>query len=127
MTHFVLAIALLILPAQAGNNPAPMPIPGRCSVEKGSTELRYPDSLKGTGIQGKVVLQAIIREDGCATDVTVVRKLHPELDKIAKETISSWRFKTAMKDGSPVRVKVRIEVTFHEQSANVELDQWRKR
>ena len=117
MTPFILAIALLILPAQAGNNPAPMPIPGRCSVEKGSIELRYPDFLKGTGIQGTVVLQAIIREDGCATDVTVVRKLHPELDKLAKETVSSWRFKTAMKDGRPVRVLVRIEVTFHEQSA----------
>jgi len=103
------------LAAQAGQNPSTLG-PKHCSVEKGPTELPYPESLKGSGIQGTVALEAIIGTNGCAGDIRVVKKLHPELDMIAKRTVSSWKFEPAMKDGKPVIVKVRIEVRFHDRS-----------
>lgn len=86
--------------------------PHHCSVEKSNNELRYPDSLRGSGIQGTVGLEAVVDQGGCASGVRVVRKLHPELDKIAKDAVNSWKFHPAMKDGKLVIVKVPIEVSF---------------
>jgi TonB family protein len=59
-----------------------------------------------------VLVEAIIGEDGCTHGVRVVRKLHPKLDQLAKDTVDSWKFSPATKDGRPVMVKVRIEVGF---------------
>jgi TonB family protein len=88
-----------------------------CSIEKDSGEPSpYPDSLKGSGIQGTVLVDAVIGTNGCAESVTVVRKLHPELDNIAKHLVSSWKFQPAMKDGHPVKVLVRIGVAFKDNS-----------
>jgi TonB family protein len=86
--------------------------PLHCSVEKYRRDLPYPDSLNGSGIQGVVIVEAIIGEDGCTRSVGVVRKLHPKLDQIARDTVDSWKFLPAMKDGKPVAVKIQIEVKF---------------
>jgi len=85
--------------------------PRHCSVEKGK-RMPYPDSLKGSGIQGIVLIQAVIGENGCTQSVRVVRKLHPKLDELAKEAVNSWKFSPATKDGKPVKVMVQIEVKF---------------
>jgi TonB family protein len=111
----LLAIAVLTLPAQAAQN-VPVPTAEHCSVDKNGTDPRYPDSLKGSGIQGTVVVQATVGLDGCASDISVVRKLHPELDKIAKQAVSSWKFQPAMKNGRPVKALVQVEVKFRDSS-----------
>jgi|ERR1700674_588733 len=107
----ILGILVLSVPILAQSGPSSAS-PPHCSVEKGSAELPYPDSLRGSGIQGTVVLEAIIDEKGCTNNVRVVRKLHPILDDIAKGTVDSWKFKPATKDGKPVRVIVPIKVIF---------------
>jgi len=107
-----IALAVLGLPAQAGQTPTPTA--PHCSVNTRGAEPHYPDSLKGSGIQGTVVVQATIGTDGCASNITVVEKLNPELDKIAEQHVSSWKFQPAMKKGKPVKVLVRVEVAFHE-------------
>lgn len=84
-----------------------------CSVESGDAgKPQYPASMRGSGIQGTVVLEAIVNEKGCVETVTVVQKLDPTLDKIAKQTVKSWKFKPAQKGGKPVIVKVAIPVEF---------------
>ena len=113
MIQLLLALAISVSPAQAGQNSAA--IAEHCSVDKSGAGPRYPDSLKGSGIQGTVVVEATIGTDGCASDISVVRKLHPELDKIANQAVSSWKFKPAMKNGKPVKVLVHVEVSFHER------------
>jgi TonB family protein len=62
-----------------------------------------------------VILEAIIGEDGCTRGVKVARKLHPRLDQIAKDTVDSWKFLPATKDGKPVAVKIQIEVKFKDR------------
>ena len=90
--------------------------PSHCSVEqKSNAEPQYPDSLKGSGVQGTVLIRAIIGENGCTQGVWVTRKLHPKLDEIAKQTVSSWKFSPATKDGKPVKVMVQIEVKFKDK------------
>jgi TonB family protein len=93
----------------------PAPSLGHCSVDKTGTEPpRYPDSLRGSGIQGIVLVEAVIGTNGCTESVTIVRKLPPELDTLAKQLVTSWKFHPAMKGDKPVKVLVRIEVAFKE-------------
>jgi TonB family protein len=114
MILFTLAFATF--PAAAQSNPSSSK-PTHCSVgREPNAAAQYPDSLKGSGIQGTVLIRAIIGEDGCAQDVTVTRKLHPQLDEIAKETVSSWKFQPAQKDGKPVKVIIQISVEFKENN-----------
>lgn len=63
-----------------------------------------------------MLVEAVIGTNGCTESVTVVRKLHPELDKIAKQLVTSWKFHPAVKGDKPVKVLVRIEVAFKDSS-----------
>ena len=72
----------------------------------------YTDSARNRKIQGTVILQAIISADGSVQDVTVVRSLEPSLDRSSIDTVKTWRFAPAMKDGKPVSVAVNIETSF---------------
>ncbi len=95
---------------------SPSQLPAHCSVQNPDRKVPYPESLKGSGIHGTVVLEVVIGTDGCTEDVRVIRKLHPELDRIAKEAVGSWKFHPAMKNGRPVRVKVAASVEFEERN-----------
>lgn len=106
-----LSIVLLALSSSAQSD-RPLAQPRHCSVERGNNEIPYPDSLRGSGIQGTVLVRAIIHEDGCVGMVDVTQELNPELDRIAKQTVKSWKFKPATKDGKPVTVMVQIAVKF---------------
>ena len=105
-----LGFLLLVAPAIAQTPQTANP-PHHCSVESGGSP-PYPESLKGSGIQGTVLLLADIGEDGCTKSVTVVQKLNPKLDELAKRAVASWKFSPAKKDDKPVRVLVRIPVEF---------------
>jgi TonB family protein len=80
-------------------------------LKKGS-DPEYTDNARRRKIQGTVVLQCIITSTGTTRDVSVTRSLEPGLDKQAVETVRDWQFDPGTKDGSPVSVKVTIEVTF---------------
>ncbi len=103
--------------SQASARAPESPKPKHCSIEWNSPDQptpRYPEALKGSGIEGVVGLRVVIGENGCTEGVTVAKKLQPQLDKIAKEFVESRKFKPAMKDGKPVRVLVAMEVKFKE-------------
>jgi TonB family protein len=65
-------------------------------------------------IQGKVGLECVVEIDGGVNLVRVVDSLDPTfgLDQEAIATVKQWRFEPGMKDGKPVRVLVRVELTF---------------
>lgn len=89
----------------------------RCPINKHSKQAiisAYPESLKGSGIKGVVRLHVIVGTDGCPRQVTVVKQLHPQLDKLAKEAVEAWQYEPAMKDGKPVTVLIAVDVEFKE-------------
>ncbi|MEE4215864.1 MAG: M56 family metallopeptidase, partial [Bacteroidales bacterium] len=51
--------------------------------------ISYPDELKGQGIEGKVFIMFIVDKDGSVNNTSVMRSLHPQLDKIAVDVINS--------------------------------------
>ena len=73
---------------------------------------KYSKSARKQGIQGVVTLSAVIGVDGKPHDVKVVNSLEPSLDANAIETVKTWKFAPATKDGRPVAVEMRLEIDF---------------
>lgn len=72
----------------------------------------YSEEARLLGVQGTCTLHVIIRPDGMAHDIGVVRKLGAGLDEEAVKAVSTWRFDPSLKDGQPVSVTVNVEVRF---------------
>jgi len=62
----------------------------------------YPPELLAEGIQGTVVLKLTISETGKVSKVKVIRGVHPELDKLAKDACLKFKFKPGKSGGEPV-------------------------
>lgn len=72
----------------------------------------YTKAARDVKIQGVVVLSLIIGADGAVKDATIIESLDQGLDQNAVNTIKTWKFNPAMKDGKPVPCKVMVEVSF---------------
>lgn len=73
----------------------------------------YSDEARKAKYQGTVVLLLVIGPDGRPRDIRVQRSLGLGLDEKAIETVRTWRFDPARKDGQPVPVAISIEVNFN--------------
>ena len=71
----------------------------------------YPDWARKKGVEGVVMIQALVGRDGLVKDVRVVKSI-PDLDDYAKAAVKQWRFKPALSKGSPVAVWVAVPVKF---------------
>jgi TonB family protein len=78
------------------------------------TKPNYTNEAMRARIQGVVVLECVVMPDGSVGDVRVARSLDPQLglDQEAMKTLRQWRFRPGMKDGVPVPVLVRVEMSF---------------
>jgi TonB family protein len=76
---------------------------------------QYSEPARILKFGGVGVLGLIIDRDGKVRDIWVSRKLGLGLDQKAIQTVRSWRFEPALKDGSPVPVIVNVEVAFRVQ------------
>jgi periplasmic protein TonB len=65
-------------------------------------------------IQGSVLMSVVVLSDGTVGGVTVVQSLDSihGLDAQAVSAAKQWLFTPGMKDGTPVAVRVTIEMTF---------------
>lgn len=88
-----------------GNVSAPIPIY--------KPEPAYSEEARKAKYQGTVVLWIIVDAQGNVnSDVRVVKPLGLGLDEKATETVRTWKFKPAQRNGVPVAVRVIVEVTF---------------
>ncbi len=73
----------------------------------------YTSEALAAGVQGSVVLEAVIEPDGTAQDLQIVKSLGFGLDDQAREEIAgNWLFRPALLEGRPVPAPARIEVDF---------------
>ena len=64
-------------------------------------------------IQGTVVLELVVKQDGRPSEIRVIRSLDPEgLDQQAMIAASQWRFEPGRLAGQPVDVLVNIMLDF---------------
>ena len=74
---------------------------------------QYPENVARRGVQGSVVLSAVISTDGRPSGITIVKKLDRELDQAALNVVRTWKFNPGTNvNGKAVAVRVPIEVTF---------------
>lgn len=71
----------------------------------------YPAQARVLRLEGKVVLAAVIVEDGTLRDVKVIEG-PPLLAESAVEAVKHWRYKPYQLDGKPVKNEIRINIDF---------------
>jgi protein TonB len=71
----------------------------------------YPEEAKAARIQGVVILDIIIGEDGSVEDASVVRSI-PELDQAAIDAVLRWRYASTLLNGEPVEVEMAVTISF---------------
>ena len=74
-------------------------------------EPEYPSTAKIRGIEGTVVLDAVIGLDGLIKGLSV-RTGHPLLAESALEAVRQWRYRPTTVNGIPVEVQTDMQVTF---------------
>ncbi|MFY9906606.1 MAG: energy transducer TonB [Terriglobales bacterium] len=72
----------------------------------------YLESARKAKTKGTVTLELLVTPEGAVGDVEVCKSLEPSLDQRAVETVHRWKFSPATKDGKPVAVYVRVDLTF---------------
>ena len=75
-------------------------------------DLEYTPAARRDRVQGPVVVYINLDAEGIPHDMKVVKKLRSDLDQKAVEAVSKWRFKPAIKNGSPVPTTVNVQVAF---------------
>jgi TonB family protein len=72
----------------------------------------YPASAQAAGIQGTVLLRAVIGTDGRIMGLTVSSSPDPTLSDAAMESARQWRYQPTLLNGEPVEVLTTISVNF---------------
>jgi periplasmic protein TonB len=72
---------------------------------------RYPQTARSAHVQGIVILEATIGEDGSVRDVKVLRGT-PLLDNAAVEAVRQWLFTPPMLNGQAVPAAMTVTVSF---------------
>jgi TonB family protein len=74
----------------------------------------YPAQARLLRLEGKVILAAMVMEDGTVGDVKVVEGA-PALAQSAVDAVKHWRYQPFELDGKPVKNEIRINVDFKNQ------------
>ena len=80
----------------------------------------YPASVRDSGFEGKVVLEAQIKTDGTVevlqilapVDPATMTTVYPDLARSAVEAVGGWRYEPTLLHGVEVDTRITINVTF---------------
>jgi protein TonB len=101
--------------------PPPSPKPAQTLVRPGGAikepkrisgrSPEYPPIARNAGVQGVVILEAVIDERGDVGHIKVLRS-QPLLDQAAITAVQQWRYTPTLLNGVPVSVLMTITVNF---------------
>ncbi|WP_412068224.1 TonB family protein [Rubrivirga sp. IMCC43871] len=72
----------------------------------------YPESARREGVQGQVVIEFVVDEEGRVVDPDVLRSPAPVLARAALAAVRGSRFTPGSQDGLPVKVRFAVPITF---------------
>ena len=92
---------------------APLRVGGDIKEPKKLRDVKpvYPADAEAAGIQGVVILEAVIGPSGAVTDARVLRSV-PGLDQAAVDSVRQWEFTPTLLNGVPVSVIMTVTVNF---------------
>ena len=73
----------------------------------------YPDAARTSGVEGTVVLHAVVGMDGKPLSLQVMNgQVDPQLARAAIEAVSQWRYAPTLLNGEPIEIDTTISVNF---------------
>lgn len=105
--------------ADGRSREATAPVPASVRLSQAATNANrtkavqpaYPSEARSNGIQGAVVLDAVIGTDGAVQSLYLLEG-NPALVPAVLEAVSKWRYVPYLLDGKPTVVDTQISVTF---------------
>ena len=73
---------------------------------------QYSEQARKAGLVGMVTMSLVVDTEGKPQNIRVLRRLGMGLDETAVAAVQTWRFQTAEKAGTPVPVRIMVEVRF---------------
>jgi TonB family protein len=73
---------------------------------------QYPEKERKARHRGTVVVELVVDTEGSTRNVTVIRPLGRDFDQAAVDAVRNWKFSPATRDGQPVAVRIKVEVSF---------------
>jgi TonB family protein len=78
--------------------------------------MRYPKELKGSGIQGRVIVTFVVKKNGKLSKAKVVRSIDPAFNKEALRLVRKMpRWIPGKQNGINVNVRYTIPISFKER------------
>jgi general secretion pathway protein A len=71
----------------------------------------YPAGAHAQGVQGVVVLDALVDETGKVVETTVIAGPVP-LQSAAREALQNWKYQPARLNGEPIQVHIKVSTRF---------------
>jgi TonB family protein len=72
----------------------------------------YAPELQAAGIEGTVLMRAVISVQGSLLGLSVINTVDPELAKAAMDAVRQWQYAPTLLNGVPVEVATTISVNF---------------
>ena len=90
-----------------------MPSPGYNLGDYISENMHYPNTARRNNIQGRVIVQFVVNEDGAISDCKIIHGIGGGCDEEALKVIKDMpAWKAGMQDGEPVKVFFTQPITF---------------
>ena len=78
--------------------------------------VKYPTAASKAGIQGKVIVEFLVKEDGSIADIAIKQGVNPELNAEAMRVVSIMpKWKPGEQRGKPVAVRFEFPIEFRLQ------------
>jgi RNA polymerase sigma factor (sigma-70 family) len=77
-----------------------------------TNKIFYPELANKLGIEGKVIVQAIVDENGNVSSVKTIKGIGGGCDEIAMDAIKDSKFIPGKQKGNPVKVQITIPIVF---------------
>nr|BCX01397.1 MAG: hypothetical protein KatS3mg041_1443 [Bacteroidota bacterium] len=74
--------------------------------------IRYPEIARKAGVEGMVIIQFVVDENGNVTNAQVVKGIGAGCDEEALRVVQESKFKPGKQRGRPVRVQMTLPVRF---------------
>lgn len=78
--------------------------------------IKYPEMARKAGIEGRVIVQFIVSENGKVENPRVIRGIGGGCDEEALRAVSAAKFNPGKQRGKPVRVQYSLPVVFRLQN-----------
>jgi TonB family protein len=97
----------------AGSDAKPLRVGGTIATPMKIKDVRpvYPPEARDAGVQGVVILEAVIGETGAVSTARVLRSI-PLLDQAALDAVRQWEFTPTLLNGAPVPVVMTVTINF---------------